>query len=267
MSTMGSPDPRSSYSTSSPSTAARSITFTTTSLVEGKWIKHDWSELSDTVVEMPEKVKTRRRYHSPLRADQAEQTRRRILEAGFRLFVDRGYAGTTIAAVAEEAGVSPETIYLSLGGKRGLLEGVIEMAIAGHEDPPTAEKEWWAMVAALPGARERLERMVEFSCRILRRTRPIHAVIRGAADKEAFAAALGGRLLHERLTNQTERIRRHLGDDLREGLSVDEAGQRYCALTSPELYQILTLEFGWSAEQHSTWLTDLLESELLEPDP
>lgn len=77
-------------------------------------------------MEMPEKVKTRRKYYSPLRAGQAEQTRRRILEAGFRLFVDRGYAEPTIAAVAEEAGVSPETIYLSLGGKRGLLEGVHE---------------------------------------------------------------------------------------------------------------------------------------------
>ena len=58
-------------------------------------------------MEMPEKVKTRRKYYSPLRAGQAEQTRRRILEAGFRLFVDRGYAETTIAAVAEEAGVWP----------------------------------------------------------------------------------------------------------------------------------------------------------------
>jgi hypothetical protein len=61
-------------------------------------------------MEMPEKVKTRRKYYSPLRAGQAEQTRRRILEAGFRLFVDRGYAETTIAAVAEEAGVSPELV-------------------------------------------------------------------------------------------------------------------------------------------------------------
>jgi AcrR family transcriptional regulator len=220
-----------------------------------------------TVMEMPEKVKTRRKYHSPLRADQAEQTRRRILEAGFRLFVDRGYAGTTITAVAEEAGVSPETIYLSLGGKRGLLEGVIEMAIAGHDDPPTAENEWWAMVAELPGARDRLEKLVEYSCRVLARTRPIHAVIRGAADKEQFAAALGQRLLRERVTNQTERIRQHLGDHLRRGLSVAEAGQRYCALTSPELYQMLTVEFGWSAEQHSEWLTALLESELLGSDP
>lgn len=71
-------------------------------------------------MEMPEKVKTRRKYYSPLRAGQAEQTRRRILKAGFRLFVDRGYAETTIAAVAEEAGVSPETIYLAgIDGRPG----------------------------------------------------------------------------------------------------------------------------------------------------
>jgi AcrR family transcriptional regulator len=208
---------------------------------------------------------TRRRYHSPLRADQAEQTRRKILDAAYRLFVDRGYAGTTIAAVAQEAGVSPETIYLSLGGKRGLLEGVIETAIAGDGDPPTPESEWWEMVARLPDERVRLEKMVEYSCRILTRTRPIHAVIRGAADKEPFAAALGKRLLHDRLTNQTVRIRQYLGKTLREGLSVGQAGQRYCALTSPELYQMLTVEFGWTAEQHREWITTLLEAELLQP--
>jgi AcrR family transcriptional regulator len=217
---------------------------------------------------MSDRVKTaRRKYHSPLRADQAEQTRRRVLEAGFRLFVDRGYAGTTIAAVAEEAGVSPETIYLSLGGKRGLLEGVIEMAIAGEDDTLAQDGEWWEMVGQLPGAHDRLVKMVEFSCRILSRTRPIHAVIRGAADKEPFAAALGKRLLHDRLTNQTERIRDHLGSQLREGLSVAEAGQRYCALTSPELYQTLTVEFAWTPDRHKKWLTELLERELLGPRP
>jgi AcrR family transcriptional regulator len=209
----------------------------------------------------------RRKYHSPLRADQAEQTRRRVLEAAFRLFVDRGYAATTIAAVAEQAGVSPETVYLSVGGKRGLLEGVIEMAIAGENDPPAQEDSWWATVAGLPGASERLEKIVAYSCRILARTYPIHAVIRGAADKEPFAAALGRRLLHDRLTNQTERVRQYLDDDLRQGLSVEEAGQRYCALTSPELYYLLTVEFGWPAAEHKKWLTELLETELLGPDP
>ena len=112
---------------------------------------------------------------------------------------------------------------------------------------------------AAAGAAERLERMVGYSCAILARTRPIHAVIRGAADKEAFAAALGHRLFHDRLAEQTERVRRYLAEDLRAGLSVDEAGQRYCVLASPELYHLLTAELGWTPEEHRTWLTELLD--------
>ena len=176
---------------------------------------------------------SRRSYNSPLRADQALQTRRRVLDSALRLFADHGYAGTTVAAVAEHAGVSPETIYLALGGKRGLLEGVIETAITGPDDVASLDDERWITIARLPTAAERLAKIVEFSCQILARTRPIHAVIRGAADKEAFAAALGRRLLHERLVTQTERIRRCLSDDLKPGLSVAEAGERYCALGQP----------------------------------
>ncbi|HET8713388.1 MAG TPA: helix-turn-helix domain-containing protein [Gemmatimonadales bacterium] len=215
---------------------------------------------------MPGQVKAaRRRYHSPLRADQADQTRRRIVESAYRLFAERGYAGTTIAAVAEDARVSPETVYLSLGGKRGLLEHAIELAIIGAEDQATQPDGWWATVAQLPSSAERLEKMVEYSCRILARTRPLHAVIRGAADKEEFAAELGRRLLHDRLTAQTERIRTYVAADLRPGLSIEQAGQRYCALASPELYNLLTTELGWTPDQHRTWLTDLLTTELLTP--
>jgi AcrR family transcriptional regulator len=205
----------------------------------------------------------RRRYHSPLRSDQAEQTRRRICDAAARLFADRGYAGTTIVAVAEAAGVSPETIYVSLGGKRGLLEGVIEAAIAGATDGAAEEEAWWSAVARSPQPAERLAKLVEYSCRILARTRPIHAVIRGAADKEPFAADLGRRLLHDRLTAQTGRIRAYLGDDLRAGLTVAQAGQRFCALASPELYHLLTVELGWTDDAHRQWLTELLATELL----
>ena len=216
---------------------------------------------------MPGEVKNpRRKYHSPLREDQARQTRRRVLEAAFRLFVDRGYAGTTIAAVAEAAGVSPETIYLSVGSKRSLLEGAIEMAIAGDGGPEMGE-EALSNAAASLSARERLDALVEYSCTILARTRPIHGVIRGAADKEAFAAALGSRLLQDRLTAQTERLREYLGDDIRPGLSIEEAGQRYCALVSPELYHLLTVELGWTAERHRKWLTAMLATDLLGSDP
>jgi AcrR family transcriptional regulator len=207
---------------------------------------------------------SRRKYHSPLRADQAEQTRRRILDAARQLFIARGYAGTTIAAVAERAAVAPETVYLSVGGKRALLEGVIEGAITPDAHP--VDEEWWGEVAQLPSAQQRLEKMVEYSCKILARTRPIHAVIRGAADKEKFAATLGRRLLQDRLTGQTERIRLYLKDHLRDGLSLTEAGQRYCALVGPELYQVLTVELGWPVEQHRRWLTALLQADLLQSE-
>jgi AcrR family transcriptional regulator len=203
----------------------------------------------------------RRAYRSRLRADQAQETRRRVLESALQLFVDRGYAGTTVAAVADHAGVSPETIYLSLGGKRGLLEGVMD--ITGPHGSVADDDQWWSMVAQLPSAPERLDKMVEYSCRIMARTRPIHAIIRGAADKEAFAAALGRRLLQERLHNQTERIRHYVGEQLRPGLSVEEAGERYCALASPDLYHVLTVELAWTPDQHRDWLTHLLHTELL----
>ena len=210
-------------------------------------------------------AEVKRRYHSPLRADQARRTKDRVLETAFALFAERGYAGTTIADVADRAGVSPETIYLAVGSKRGLLEGVIETAIAGDGDPEAQESDLWAEIEQLEGPRERLARMVEHSCAILARTRPIHTVIRGAADKEAFAGALTSRLLRDRLAAQTDRIDRYLAGDLKKGLSVAEAGQRYCALAGPELYYTLTVEVGWSAKRHRAWLIDLLATELLEP--
>jgi hypothetical protein len=120
-------------------------------------------------------------------------------------------------------------------------------------------------VAELPDAPGRLAKMIEYSCAILARTRPIHAVIRGAADKEPFAADLGHRLLQDRLASQTERIRRYLGDDLLAGLSVAEAGERYCALASPDLYHLMTVEMSWTADQHRQWLIRLMETDLLGP--
>jgi AcrR family transcriptional regulator len=211
---------------------------------------------------MGSEVKTSRRtYNSPLRADQAQQTRRRVLESAKRLFVENGYAATTVAAVAEAAGVSPETVYQSVGGKRGLLEGVMD--ITGPHESAAEDEDWWLMVGDLTDAGARLDRIVEYSCRILARTQPIHAIIRGAADKESFARDLGKRLLEERLENQTDRIRRYLADDLPVGLSIEEAGERYCVLASPDLYHLLTVELGWTAEHHQDWLSQLMRSELL----
>jgi AcrR family transcriptional regulator len=207
-----------------------------------------------------------RRYHSPVRVEQAQVTRNRVLQAAQRLFVERGYAGTTVAAVAAAAEVSAETVYATFSGKRGLLEGVIQDAIAGVDAAvPRDDPGWWERVQGLSDPRLRLRKMVEHTCLTTARTSAIHAIIRGAADKEPFAVALRAQLFQERLSAQTQRIHRFLKADLRPGLSVSEAGQTYSTLTGPELYHLHTVDLGWKPPRHQAWLTRLLESELLGP--
>jgi len=210
-----------------------------------------------------------RRYRSQVRAEQAQDTRRRILEAATRLFVANGYAGTTVSAVAAEAGVVPETIYGTLGGKRGLLEGVIDTTIVAYRGPLLdAEHELSGRRAEIDGlatAQERLHAWCGFACDVLAHTSPIHALIRGAADSEPFAVELRERLLQERLADITESMRRYAAGYLRKGLTIEQAGERACALMSPEMHHLLTVGFGWTPDQHRQWLCQLLVGELLGP--
>ena len=85
----------------------------------------------------------RRRYDSPGRRAQAARTRTRIVDAAHRLFIERGYVGTTIPAIAAEAEVAVETVYRSASGKAGLLADAVAGAVAGgveRADVPVAER-------------------------------------------------------------------------------------------------------------------------------
>lgn len=213
---------------------------------------------------MADDVKGRRRYHSPLRAEQADGTRRRVLAAARELFLARGYAGTTVAAVARAAGVSADTIYVSLGGKQGLLEGVLSLARSDPEDSAQRDQEHRRdEVGALADPHQRLRRLVELSCETLARTSPLHAVLRGAADGHPFAAELCASTLQIRLQIQTRNLQAYLGTSLRPGLTVKQAAERYSALLSPELYHLLTVEQRWTRRRYTSWVTDLLDHDLL----
>src|SRR3954471_22225827 len=92
----------------------------------------------------------KRRYHSPLRQEQALATRTRILDAALTLFGSQGYGATSISAIAREAGVVAETIYATFGSKRGIIDGLVERAA-----PPTVVgeiKRVWAEAAGGPAA-------------------------------------------------------------------------------------------------------------------
>src|ERR1700741_3590938 len=80
-------------------------------------------------------------YRSRLRAEQAAVTRRLVLDAAPRLFLERGYVGTSIDAIAEEAGVGRSTVFAAAGGKPWLLKTAYDRAIVGDDEQvPFAER-------------------------------------------------------------------------------------------------------------------------------
>ncbi len=213
---------------------------------------------------MAKGVKSRRRYHSPVRAEQAQVTQQRILEAARRLFLEQGYAAATINSIAAAAEVSPETVYAVFGGKRGVLSRLVEVLIAGDDQAvPLLEREWLKQIENLRGQRERLRAWVRHTCQTLERTSLIHAIIRSAAASDPEAAALKRRLQEERLEAQTKVMRRLASiGRLNQGTSLKRPEQ-FWALASPELHYLLRFERGWPAEGFQQWLGDVLEAQLL----
>lgn len=198
-----------------------------------------------------------------MRAKQAHSTRNRVVAAAAELFIKSGFARTTIASVARTSGVSAETIYATFDGKRGLLEAVIEARIAGPSTIPLEEQSAWDAIARNTTARARLRAYIAFASTVLDRTSPIHGVIRGASDSEPFARELSVRLLRERLESNVKHLRDYIGRDLRRGVALRGAAERFCALTSPETHHLLTEQLGWTLRAYRDWITKVLEDDLL----
>src|SRR6058998_729696 len=106
---------------------------------------------------MPDGVKSRRSYNSSHRAEQAAATREGILGAAQRLFEEQGYASTSMAAIAKEAGVALKTVYLAFETKSGLLRALWHLRLRGDEaDVPIAGRQWYRDVIAEPDPERQL---------------------------------------------------------------------------------------------------------------
>src|SRR3954470_15014376 len=105
---------------------------------------------------MSEPVKPRRAYDSTRRREAAEQTRQRILAAARERFLAEGYAGTTIAAVAADAGTAAETVYANFRTKPALLEAVVRAAARGEEPAEIPDQAGPRAAAAADDPREQL---------------------------------------------------------------------------------------------------------------
>jgi AcrR family transcriptional regulator len=207
----------------------------------------------------------KRHYRSDLRATQARQTRAAVVNAAAELFVERGYGAATIDAIADAAGVSRKTVFLTVGGKLELLKTALNWAIAGDDQPnqladravirevldsddPAALISGWARV------------LVDIDVRV----GPLLRALEAAAGTDSQAQALVEELQRQRLTGARAVVRRLTSlRALRAGLAREEATDIAWLATDPVLYHRLVDVRGWSKTRFEKWLATMLRTELM----
>jgi AcrR family transcriptional regulator len=218
---------------------------------------------------MADDVNSRRRYRSPLRAGRAADTRRRIVGAASELFVERGYSGTTVEAIAQRASVSLPTVYGAVGNKARLLAESVRLAVRGGPgDEPLLEQEGPRAVREASDQRTQLRLFATDAAERLERVSPLMEVVTAAARVEPEIAALHARFLRSRLESHRALIGWLAANGpLRGGLGLDEAAELSWALVSPEMHRLLRRERRWSKRRFAAWIETTLARQLLDEGP
>lgn len=207
-----------------------------------------------------------RGYHSPRRAEQAAATRAAIVAAAARLFAERGYAATTMAAIAAEARVTPKSVY-SLAEKPQLLLLAVDREIVGDDEQvPVADRPQVRALVDADDPAEGFAQAARFGAETLVRLYPIYR-----AFEQAVAAEPA---LREPWRDYQQRRRSDLrplvvaldrAGRLRRGLSVERAIDTVWALVTWHTVALLVEEGGWGRKELAPWLEDLLTTLLTEP--
>lgn len=218
-----------------------------------------------TMDRMSAAVNPRRQYDSSRRRRQADQSRASVLEAAHRLFLEQGYAATTVLSIATGAGVSVETIYKAFGNKPGLLKAVFDVAIVGDDDPvPMMDREFVRANMAEPDPRKKLQMYGAFFAVNAPRAIPVQLLARDAAASDPAAAEVWQQMAQERLTGMTAFAHNlDVGGHLRSDITVEEARDVLWAHNSAELYELLVIQRGWAPERYGAWIGQQLIAALL----
>src|SRR4051794_26489039 len=214
-------------------------------------------------------VRQPRTYRSPARAEAARQTRRRIVGAAHELFETRGYAGTTIDAVAEAAGVSRRTVFLSVGSKAELLKTAWDWGVVGDDEPvPMAERPHVLAMQEVTDPELLVRLWVDQVLAVADRLAPLEVVLNRAVDADAEAATLRARIDLERRGGALMFVT-HLASTggLRDGLTLDEAADMCWILMNPLLQARLRTDRGWTGQAVADWLVRLASASLLAGPP
>lgn len=198
------------------------------------------------------------RYRSPLRAERAADTRQRIATAALELFTEHGFCGTTVTAIAEHAGVAPQTIYATFGTKAAIL-----MALLARLEEDAGAAEWRDRIAAADDPTAKLEAFAHWSASMFATSKAIITATQGAVGDPAILDVRDEANQHRR--QALTALIGTLADRgvLAAGLSRQQAVDRAWMLTGVELYLAATDGCGWTDADYASWLTSLLVHQLL----
>jgi AcrR family transcriptional regulator len=218
---------------------------------------------------MSDNVNARRTYRAPQRTARAAATRRAVLDCARVLFVERGYAATTVADIAERAGVAVDTLYATVGRKPEILRELVETAISGTgEVVPAEQREYVLSMQAAPDVETTIAIYAAAVTAIQRRLAPIFRALRDAAVGDATCA----RLWHEIAERRARNMRRFAAElratgRLRDDLTDDAVADVIWTMNASEYWDLLVGQRGWSPEQFQEWLADAWTRLLLVPGP
>jgi AcrR family transcriptional regulator len=205
-----------------------------------------------------EPTRQRKRYHSPRRLEQADATRRAVLDAARDLFIHQGYVATTVADVAQRARVAVDTVYATVGRKPALLREVLESAISGEDHAVAAEqRDYVARIRAAKGARKKIEAYVTALVDLQPRLAPVYLAVRDAASSDPECAALWAEISQRRADNMRAfAADLRSTDELRPDLSDDDVADIVWSMNGPEHWTLLVGDRGWSADRFGSYLMD-----------
>jgi len=208
-------------------------------------------------------VKTRP-YDSSRRRANAAARRRRVLDAARRRLLADGYAATTVAAIAEAAGVSPETIYKSFGGKAGLVRALRDDALRGAGPEPAEIRSDRLRAEADP--RIVVRGWARLATEVAPRVVPVLLLVRDAGASDPAMKSLYEEMDADRLRRMGDNAGYlYDGGHLRPGTHREHATDLLFAVSSPEMFELLVLRRGWDLERFADFVCDTITSGLLRP--
>ena len=216
---------------------------------------------------MSENARPTRRYDASGRRRAAEATRERVVAAAEALFLERGYAGATIPAIAQAAGVALQTVYRAAPGKAGLLDAAVRAAVAGgfaRSQRPVEERPAVRATIDEPDPRRQVAMYAHTQPGIWSRLGPLWRVLEEAAVSDPELRLLQAQQedqRHEGLTRFAGLLRDR--GALRPDLSPERAADLIVTLGSHAVYDSLVNRRGWTHDEYEAWLTGALQHALL----